>query len=408
LKIFDRNGSSIIFLILGIFLAILYVSFAMSEDQATEESSCVSALCHEDQFDEGSSSLYLHTPFAEQQCESCHIGEETSVSSMDVAVTTTTRCAEPLVVERLDYFDEHTILVSGLEPQSAYDVGLVLRDMLGNTLQRRLDGVIIAEVENIQIDDRKAPTISAVKTGPVVKGVFLEATVTWETDEAATSVVEYGLSKKYGQKTPEDKVLTDSHRVTLYGLTADQLYHFRVVSKDIFGNLARSADFTLNTNVVISTSEGLPQTESRHDDGFRVENLEVFVLNSKLGLYIETTVPVRAIVECVRVEKVNRVPVAEQNDAATATDNGDIHDRIIERKAWALEACYGCHLPESLGVSHPVGVEPTGTTTIPEDLPMEGGVITCVTCHKPHGGDRKYFAQKEITEDICISCHEGY
>ncbi len=407
LKTFDRDDGKTILLLIGILLTALCASFAVSEDHADDGSSCVSELCHQDRFDEDASSLYLHMPFVEKQCESCHMGEETSVSSADEAMTTT--YSEPLVVERLDYFNEHTILVSGLEPQSAYDIGLVLRDMLGNTLQKRLDGVVVAEVENIQIDDRKAPTISAVKTGPVLKGVFLEAMVTWETDEAATSVVEYGLSKKYGQKTPEDKVLTDGHRVTLHGLRADQLYHFRVVSKDIFGNVARSPDFTLNTNDVISASEGLPQTESGHDgDGFRVENLETFVFNSELGLYIETTVPVRATVECVRVEKANRVPVADQNDVVTGTDNGDVHDLIIERKAWALEACYGCHLPESLGVSHPVGVEPSGKTTIPEDLPMEGGVITCVTCHKPHGGARKYFAQKEITEDICISCHEGY
>ena len=69
-----------------------------------------------------------------------------------------------------------------------------------------------------------------------------------------------------------------------------------------------------------------------------------------------------------------------------------------------IDACVKCH-PQ--GVSHPVGVRsrPPGTR-VPPDLPtIQGGVITCVTCHYPHGGNRRYFARLDVKRDICVTCH---
>jgi predicted CXXCH cytochrome family protein len=87
----------------------------------------------------------------------------------------------------------------------------------------------------------------------------------------------------------------------------------------------------------------------------------------------------------------------------------DGHEELRDGKGVTIDACYQCHPPEDLGVSHPVGVGPGGKTKIPDDLPtLEGGIITCFTCHNVHGSSRRYFARKKITKDVCISCHEGY
>ncbi|HWR20976.1 MAG TPA: LamG-like jellyroll fold domain-containing protein, partial [Verrucomicrobiae bacterium] len=89
--------------------------------------------------------------------------------------------------------------------------------------------------------DAIPPTISAV----AVSGLTAtSATVTWTTSEAADTQVEYGPTTSYGTVSPLDGARVTSHTVTLTGLNAGTLYHYRVKSRDAAGNLAVAADAT--------------------------------------------------------------------------------------------------------------------------------------------------------------------
>jgi hypothetical protein len=94
------------------------------------------------------------------------------------------------------------------------------------------------------VADTTAPVISSVSASGVIA---TGATVTWTTDEAATSRVEHGLTNEYGSFTTLDTDLVTSHSVELTGLKAGQTYHYRVISTDASGNEASSPDFTLKT-----------------------------------------------------------------------------------------------------------------------------------------------------------------
>jgi Ca2+-binding RTX toxin-like protein len=59
--------------------------------------------------------------------------------------------------------------------------------------------------------------------------------------------VEYGPTTAYGSASGLDTNPITAHAVTVTGLAAGTLYHFRVSSRDAAGNLAVSADFTLTT-----------------------------------------------------------------------------------------------------------------------------------------------------------------
>jgi hypothetical protein len=95
--------------------------------------------------------------------------------------------------------------------------------------------------------DTTAPNISLVRSTPGAAG----ATITWTTDEPASSQVDYGPTATYNQSTPLDSALVTSHSVTLTGLTGSTEYHFRVKSQDASGNPASSGD---NTFVTTATS----------------------------------------------------------------------------------------------------------------------------------------------------------
>ncbi|MGR9117477.1 MAG: LamG-like jellyroll fold domain-containing protein, partial [Gammaproteobacteria bacterium] len=76
------------------------------------------------------------------------------------------------------------------------------------------------------------------------------ATITWETNEASDSAVQYGATTSYGLNTGSS-VLATTHSVTLNNLTAGTLYHYRLSSKDSSGNTGSSADLTFATNKAI-------------------------------------------------------------------------------------------------------------------------------------------------------------
>ena len=59
-------------------------------------------------------------------------------------------------------------------------------------------------------------------------------------------MVEYGLATSYGNVVSLKTLETD-HQMTLFGLSSDTLYHFRVKSKDEASNLSTSGDFTFTT-----------------------------------------------------------------------------------------------------------------------------------------------------------------
>jgi hypothetical protein len=91
--------------------------------------------------------------------------------------------------------------------------------------------------------DVAAPVISNVQAVPTSTG----ATITWTTNEAATSVVNYGLTSGYGSTSTNASLVT-SHSIALTGLSPSTTYHYQVSSADASNNLASSGDLSFTTN----------------------------------------------------------------------------------------------------------------------------------------------------------------
>jgi len=92
--------------------------------------------------------------------------------------------------------------------------------------------------------DTTPPTISAVTVTGLTSTT---ATITWATNKAATSQVNYGTTASYGLSTPLDSALVAAHAQALANLTPNTLYHYQVLSRDAAGNAAALGDFTFTT-----------------------------------------------------------------------------------------------------------------------------------------------------------------
>lgn len=110
-------------------------------------------------------------------------------------------------------------------------------------------------VHSVATPDTTPPVISNVSVTPGQTA----ATVTWTTDEPATSKVAYGLTNTFEIGEVGSNALSTSHTVQLTGLTATTLYHFKVISADGSNNSAASSGATFTTT---SSGGGTPVIRS--------------------------------------------------------------------------------------------------------------------------------------------------
>ena len=146
-------------------------------------------------------------------------------------------------------------------------------------------------------------------SGPVISGVSVGsittsgATVTWTTDVASTSQVEYGTTTAYGNLTTLNSSLVTSHSVSLASLTTNTLYHYRVRSKNSSGVETISGDFAFQTSNVTdtvaptisiiapangTTVSGTVTVSATASDNVGVTAVQFFLDGANLGLQLVT------------------------------------------------------------------------------------------------------------------------
>jgi hypothetical protein len=92
--------------------------------------------------------------------------------------------------------------------------------------------------------DTTPPVISAVVSSSITKS---GATISWSTNEASDSQIEYGLTAAYGSSTSVNTTQVTAHSLPLSGLLEASVYNYRVRSRDAAGNLAVSGNFSFKT-----------------------------------------------------------------------------------------------------------------------------------------------------------------
>jgi Lamin Tail Domain len=131
----------------------------------------------------------------------------------------------------------HALTLTGLSAETAYHFRAASSDAAGNGPTQTGDAVFTTSVA----------TPPSIVVAPLASGVTGNgATISWATDEPASSTIEYGLSAAYGSSASSAGVVT-AHSVSLSALAPTTTYHFRVLSTDGCGNgptASQDATFT--------------------------------------------------------------------------------------------------------------------------------------------------------------------
>jgi hypothetical protein len=135
----------------------------------------------------------------------------------------------------------YTWNVSALS-NGTHTVSAIAKDAAGNS------GT--SSVVSVTVNNSVAPIISGVATSSIT---YNNATVTFNTDQATTTQIQYGTTTAYGSTTSSAQLLT-AHTMVIAGLAASTTYHFRIVSTIAAGLSTTSADFTFTTSAAPDTT----------------------------------------------------------------------------------------------------------------------------------------------------------
>ncbi len=133
---------------------------------------------------------------------------------------------------------DHAVALAPLTPATEIHYQALSFDAVGNGPATSTDATFVTAAA--------APPL--LLAGPQATGITgTGVTITWTTDEPATSIVEYGLTESYGSSLTGLAGVT-SHAVTLGGLAPTTAYHYRVLSADACGQgPTASSDGTFTT-----------------------------------------------------------------------------------------------------------------------------------------------------------------
>ncbi len=354
-----------------LFFAFLFNSAPMGKKIKADE--CIE--CHVNVYEKATSSLYKHS-VVRNGCPSCHI----------VPAFPGADKRGKLIASSADFHNEELLYLGTLSENREYHVEIRAVDSSGRSLAPNLINIIPENVSDFPDEFSLLKKISNVKAKKIKKAVFVEATISWVTDAPATSEIEYGLTREFGDRVSLENILLEKHEIIINGLGHKRKYFYRVISKDIQGNVLWSDIFTFDTSKEFT----LTKKPKKEDHLTYLEyDVKTFRTGKNKDYYLKLS-----------SNKLTRFKVwMKEIDKKHG-------EGFFMARYTTIDVCVECH---SQGASHPVGGRAKGPKIkIPDWLPTIGkGIMTCVTCHYPHGSKKPFLGRIVFNKNMCFVCHKG-
>ena len=198
-----------------------------------------------------------------------------AVSGQTITLTSSASATADIATDRCVQIQIGTNAASGtnriVNPGAAgsYDISVIRGRDTGEDGEQGMAAVAIASVPTVTVSatvssaggspapaspspapsDTTAPIISNIAVSSITA---TSASVTWQTNEAASTVFSYGTTTAYEIGSMPDALFRTSHTRSLTGLSSGTEHHFQIQATDSSGNASLSPDTTFTTLDVTS------------------------------------------------------------------------------------------------------------------------------------------------------------
>ena len=397
LNISHLSGQIVLLLV----FALIPPSGIASPENPAPQNDCLK--CHKEIWQEETAKRYIHPPFLEKNCTKCHAANNLA-NLKDPATSSADDESENWPAKNLIAATSHWFEFDASENPAIMRLEASYGSMV--RIYREIPLPPLDDLTDLaDVYGRDPPKISQVKVLEVQKGIFLTASISWQTDRPTGSMLTYGV-RELRQTTPRNDRLQTEHLETLSNLEADQTYRFRIMAEDGVGNRTESDIFKFSTATTFSDPEEKPVTQNcclaaplglmsnffRRGDRYLVNITAIrpvklfFALNTNCPLLTEAPSKPEALED---QPQITRHIITNENEITT------------------FIVCKTCH--RDFICRHPVNVYPKRGMKIPSDYPtMTDGRVSCISCHAPHASNLKQRIIKDHRQELCSGCHNSF
>lgn len=384
-----RNKSNLselgIRILLLIVLCCPFIDGNVFANSAKSGEDCID--CHTEVWRSLQSKMYAHKPDRSGDCKCCHVPDRGGRGGGSEGYLDKVKWVASAASSGKEHWLEFDRAKMGAT--------LLVETRSGKLLKvKELPLPVFDELEELPTSRMVPPTITNVRLQEVTKGVFVSATIAWETDVPADSQVFYGVDK-LDQSSMLDRQPVKEHVVTLTGVFPGKTYKLKVVSANLAGNRVESAVKSVFVEIVGSAGQEKASQSGGTDLDVKVRcyrrGNNCFVIVSA-----DQAVSVRL---GIMPKKYVEVGSGEQPLVIR-------HLPLNTPEVTTIGICYNCHAEYKKILSHPVNVYPKrGMIIPPEYSTLPDGRISCMSCHADHASNIEFRLIKDRKEELCRGCH---
>lgn len=365
-------------------LSCLFLPEDVFANQTISAEDCLS--CHADLWRTIKTKTYVHRPVGEGDCRSCHVpGQGRNVKGLEASRDKVKWAASVAVPGR-----EHWL---GFEGPGEGGALLIEARAGGLVKTQEFPLPAFAAIEELPVSP-VPPVISNVRLLEVNKGVFVSATIAWETDSPADSQVFYGVNK-LNQTSMLDSQAVRNHVMILTGVQPGKTYKYKVVSVDLAGNRGESG---VMSSVFEAVSPEKQEQSAQSSGKYPEVKIRFYRRGDKSFAVINADQAISV-----------RLGIIKKDIAGASGDKPTIIRHLIMNAPAVTNTgvCYTCHDDYKRILSHPINVYPKRGMIIPPEYPtLPDGRMTCMSCHAKHASNIEFRLIKDRKEDLCRGCHQ--
>ena len=348
--------------------------------------------CHKKYADEQYAKTYIHKPFLQKKCRSCH-----SPDWVDNVSESEGKANFPQKLKHIGSVETAAsihlfVIPAEVAPQMVF---LEAKSPTSDSFRTKLK-IPPFNTLNPLSSDATPPNISDIKVTEVELDNLARAKISWKTDKHANTTLFYGIGETDHLVHMADCYMSE-HTVELSKLLPEETYNFQIAAEDIYGNRRESAMHSF------STDKSFKSKEEKKVAGAKLPihiQSEVFRSESNYVLRIKANQPIS--MEISTYDMPNFPLLRETSDKVPAD-----HPTLKNIYETNLLACENCHLAPNDAFPHEVHFRARLGSNIPEDYPrLPNGQMSCITCHYPHASDNKFHLRKSSDRTLCVGCHK--
>ncbi len=379
---------------------IILIPWIPADSATTEVEKCIS--CHDKTYNKSLHNIYIHRPFLDKKCLTCHVEGNTSFSvSNGQDSSQRTRPKITWLQKHYEPARSHFFLVPSLKVDNTLFV-----QKKGNNGRSTITSLTLPPLEQLPqlSNDNKQPEISDILFHGVKRGILYSAIISWKTDKPADGRIHYGIGT-FNHKSNLDHQLKTHHTISISPVTPGKTYNYTVISQDIHGNRTISQPLSFSTKtlgLINPPPEDSPIGQAPFQEGLSHQLLAVgdqyFItitahqstymhIGSHRNLSPRISMPANAGDQTVPAE---HTPMKNTTDTNITT-------------------CLVCHKDYQSDSSHPINVRPKRGMTFPDDYPLnDDGRMHCMTCHDSHASNNEARIRRPSKQELCTGCHKNY